>query len=885
MALGLVSVVLLLLESVSSQNPAQIGDWVNIGCYSDNVSGRALTTGNLGLPSTTNEACTSACFSRGFRFSGTEFSAECYCGSAIVNGGAPASSSDCSMACAGNSTELCGGPNRLNVYNYTGTDLPSGGGTGGGTGGSTGAASPVLSGLPGTWKYAGCYVDNAFGRDFEVSEGGSPQNTVESCVATCDAANFTVAGMEFADECYCGNRLVNGATLGDETTCSMGCAGNASEACGGPNRLSVYSSTKTVTVLAPPKKPTTLPGHWTYEGCYVDSRDDRVLPWTIVSVDNTTVEGCLNQCVEYGYDAAGLEAGDECYCGDGTDITDSGTTLANDGDCNSICSGDPTELCGGGFRLQTYSWNATINTWNAPANTGRYELLIGGLMVPLIATLGINNKVTLLEKSGTSYTPNSTGAYELDLSLTSNFSAAWREMHVKTDVFCAASIILPDIGGRQINVGGWSEDSTFGIRFYTPDGVPGTNGTNDWEENWQELSLQIGRWYPTAAMLPNGSIVVIGGDSGSNAEPRPNLEILPKPPGGPTVVDLPWLNTPTAQYNLYPFVVVLPSGRLFVAYYNEARIIDSATFDTVEVLPPIPGAVGSTLGGRTYPLEGAAMVFPQHAPYTDPLRILLCGGSTGPGPAQPLDNCVSIEPEGDKKWTIERMPAGTRVMPEMAALPDGTFLIANGAHHGIAGFGLVPNLTDSPNLIALLYDPSQAVKARFSVLNETIVPRLYHSELSLLPDGRVLVSGSDPQTAPFPQEMRIEVYIPPYLTQGFIPPTFNIPETDWAYGGTYSITNVVLHQKGPLRVSLVFATSSTHGNAMGARTIFPAFSCQGTTCKITAPPNAFVSPPGWHQLFILDGPMPSHSAWVRIGGDPAKLGNWPNLPGFTPPGV
>ncbi|KAJ7591568.1 immunoglobulin E-set [Mycena floridula] len=170
-------------------------------------------------------------------------------------------------------------------------------------------------------------------------------------------------------------------------------------------------------------------------------------------------------------------------------------------------------------------------------------------------------------------------------------------------------------------------------------------------------------------------------------------------------------------------------------------------------------------------------------------------------------------------------------------------------------------------------------------LQLTIVPRLYHSELSLLPDGRVLVSGSDPQTQPFAQEMRIEVYIPPYLTQGFIPPTFSIPETDWAYGGTYSITNVVLHQKGPLRVSLVFATSSTHGNTMGARTIFPAFSCQGTTCKITAPPNAFVSPPGWHQLFILDGPMPSHSAWVRIGGDPAKLGNWPNLPGFTPPGV
>ena len=64
-------------------------------------------------------------------------------------------------------------------------------------------------------------------------------------------------------------------------------------------------------------------------------------------------------------------------------------------------------------------------------------------------------------------------------------------MHPKTDVFCSGSLILPDKGARQINVGGWSLDSTFGVRFYTPDGSPGVNGTNDWEENWQELSLQV----------------------------------------------------------------------------------------------------------------------------------------------------------------------------------------------------------------------------------------------------------------------------------------------------------------------------------------------------------------------------------------------------------
>jgi hypothetical protein len=204
----------------------------------------------------------------------------------------------------------------------------------------------------------------------------------------------------------------------------------------------------------------------------------------------------------------------------------------------------------------------------------------------------------------------------------------------------------------------------------------------------------------------------------------------------------------------------------------------------------------------------------------------------------------------------------------------------NGAQQGVAGF----NVAGDPNLSALLYDPSQPIGSRISILNTTTIARMYHSEATLLPDGRVLVSGSDPQAPGLPEELRIEVYIPPYLSQGLTQPLLTVPNTDWAYGGQYPIT-VQLFQGQTMRVSLVAMVSSTHGNVMGGRTIFPAFSCNGTACTVTAPPNAQVSPPGWHQLFILDGPTPSHSVFVRIGGDPAQLGNWPALPGFNPPGV
>ena len=98
-------------------------------------------------------------------------------------------------------------------------------------------------------------------------------------------------------------------------------------------------------------------------------------------------------------------------------------------------------------------------------------------------------------------TDSVSSAYELDLSLVNDFDRAWREMHIKTDVFCSGSIILPDKAGRQINVGGWSLQSTFGVRLFTPDGSPGVPSHNDWEENVAELTLQASSSYESALMI------------------------------------------------------------------------------------------------------------------------------------------------------------------------------------------------------------------------------------------------------------------------------------------------------------------------------------------------------------------------------------------------
>ena len=56
-------------------------------------------------------------------------------------------------------------------------------------------------------------------------------------------------------------------------------------------------------------------------------------------------------------------------------------------------------------------------------------------------------------------------------------------------------------------------------------------------------------------------------------------------------------------------------------------------------------------------------------------------------------------------------------MPCIAGLPDGTYLILNGGQHGVAGFGL----GDSPNLNAVLYDPTKPVNSRMSIMANTTV--------------------------------------------------------------------------------------------------------------------------------------------------------------------
>ena len=115
---------------------------------------------------------------------------------------------------------------------------------------SVSAPSNSTTGLPSGWTAIGCRKDNVAGRTLNVDAYTSVQNmTVDACIAHCDALGHTMAGLEYARECYCGSTFVNGGgALLASTACDMACTGDEATVCGGPDALTVFEKMAAGTV-------------------------------------------------------------------------------------------------------------------------------------------------------------------------------------------------------------------------------------------------------------------------------------------------------------------------------------------------------------------------------------------------------------------------------------------------------------------------------------------------------------------------------------------------------------------------------------------------------------------------------------------------------------
>ncbi|KAJ7917393.1 hypothetical protein B0H13DRAFT_1608409, partial [Mycena leptocephala] len=161
------------------------------------------------------------------------------------------------------------------------------------------------------WKSIGCQADSTSDRALKHLVAVASRNmTVEGCLDSCATGGYILGGVEFGDECYCGNALLYG--YGASTACNKPCSANAFELCGGPDALNLYQFADTPFTTGPAST-VILYKNWIWWGCQSElSLNPRLLPHgpkTPIPGEQMTVERCLDGCAAAGYNAAALEAG------------------------------------------------------------------------------------------------------------------------------------------------------------------------------------------------------------------------------------------------------------------------------------------------------------------------------------------------------------------------------------------------------------------------------------------------------------------------------------------------------------------------------------------------------------------------------------------------
>ncbi|XPS68135.1 hypothetical protein M3J09_000426 [Ascochyta lentis] len=107
----------------------------------------------------------------------------------------------------------------------------------------------INPGPPGT-EYLGCLTDSVEARALSLFQTSEDDMTVFACTSSCKALGYTLAGLEYSRQCFCGDSIDNNATMTDEG-CDMTCVGNSSEFCGGADRLNLYELEAGTTIPAP----------------------------------------------------------------------------------------------------------------------------------------------------------------------------------------------------------------------------------------------------------------------------------------------------------------------------------------------------------------------------------------------------------------------------------------------------------------------------------------------------------------------------------------------------------------------------------------------------------------------------------------------------------
>ncbi|KAK4228208.1 putative fungistatic metabolite [Podospora fimiseda] len=233
---------------------------------------------------------------------------------------------------------------------------------------STGVPSPTAKSPVGGYVFVNCRTEGTGVRALGGAAFADDNMTLELCASNC--AGWDQWGVEYGQECYCGNSVHSSSSEAPLTDCNMVCAGDASEYCGAGNRLNVYSTTATRSTSATPTPTGTLGrkatvGPYEYVGCQTEATVGRALSGSGYASNDMTLESCAAFCSGFTY--FGTEYSAECFCGNSLNA---GSVPAPESDCNMVCAGNPLEYCGAGNRLELYRLPGGSSSSSSSATSG-----------------------------------------------------------------------------------------------------------------------------------------------------------------------------------------------------------------------------------------------------------------------------------------------------------------------------------------------------------------------------------------------------------------------------------------------------------------------------------------------------------------------------------
>lgn len=388
-----------------------------------------------------------------------------------------------------------------------------------------------------------------------------------------------------------------------------------------------------------------------------------------------------------------------------------------------------------------------------------------------------------------------------------------------TMLFCSGHAFLPD--GRLLVTGGHLDEEK---------GLPDVNVFDPDARQWTAAEpMRRGRWYPTNTTLPDGQILTLAGRDEAGVE-----------------VEIPEVWTGTAWRTLadaarplpyYPRAFVAPNGLVFYA----GELQESSYLDPAGSGRWLPAAL-SNYGRRDY---GSAVMYSEG-------KVMIAGGSDPPDGA-PTNTAELIDlSQPNPAWRYTDAMSHARRQFNTTVLPDGSVLATGGT--SASGFSDPGGAVHA----AELWDPNTE---RWRILASNAVTRVYHSTSLLLPDGRVLHTGSGDGVG-LPRELNAELFSPPYLFWGSRPSITEAPASI-AYGEQFFVATP--EGARVVRATLVRLGSVTHGFDQNQRFLELPLRRAAGGLTVTAPSTASLAPPGHYLFFILgSNGVPSIGRIVRV---------------------